>query len=94
LQLEKQFITVTHFHPIIHAADGPIIIYGAILSVLAAAAADDGDDVLVIEPLTRISGMSTNVYERRCQEEILGSNKDSWHLFSGGTFVRICCQKK
>jgi len=55
-------ITASNFQSIVHAADDPIVIYGATPAGLAAAmaAADDGDDVLVIEPMSRIGGMSTN----------------------------------
>lgn len=55
-------VTASNFQSIIHAAEGPIVVYGATPAGLAAAmaAADDGEDVLVIEPMSRIGGLSTN----------------------------------
>jgi hypothetical protein len=44
------------------AADGPVVVYGGTPTGLAAAmaAADHGEDVLVVEPYSRIGGLSTN----------------------------------
>jgi len=56
------FVTATCDCSTNHAADGPIVVYGATPAGLAAAmaAAADGEEVLIVEPNSRIGGLSTN----------------------------------
>lgn len=55
-------ITAPSVCSITFAADVPVVVYGATPAGLAAAmaAADDGDDVMVVDPYSRIGGLSTN----------------------------------